>query len=271
MRTVLCTAGDKNYFQTSVFEKCLKSYAKETSLEKYVFLVDEEDCDVNTQGIQKIFINWKEINSKNTNKCIQHGEFARYLDFLDDDDKIIFTDGDILLQREFNQEELNLVQNLKENTFLANFNLHQNSNMLEVLFHLGCQPSQAQDFVQTNFSTSQSDLLFFKEMNTGVLVGSKKDFISLSEIYAQHYDELKKIVPGFWNQQFLINMVINKFFNYHPIGYEIHGHIHHSIPTITGCVPDIKRNMGVPSPITQKEGKYMINDKVILFAHKFHK
>lgn len=54
----LCTAGDFNYFKNNVFNLCLKSYSKDTKMKKIVFLVEDEDKDVNTYGLEKIIIPW---------------------------------------------------------------------------------------------------------------------------------------------------------------------------------------------------------------------
>jgi len=268
-KIVLCTAGDKKYFNVEIFKKCLKSYSENTEIEKYVFLVDEEDDNVDTFGIKKIHIPWNDIKSKNTNKCIQHGEFARYLESLEEDDKIIFTDGDIVLQRDLHDEEKDRIFSLESGTFLANYNMHLGSNMARVLQYVGADVDILLEYLKKTFSLSLQELEKYKEMNTGVLIGSKKDFIRLSELYSEHYSNLSKIITGFWNQQFLINIIVNKFFSYKDLPYEFHTHTHHSIRTKEGCAYDNFHKMGVPSIVTTRDEKFIINDTTILFAHKF--
>lgn len=267
----LCTAGDTKYFQTKIFNLCLESYSKNNQLQKIIFLVDDKDENVNTYGIEKIFISWEEIESKNVNKCIQHGEFARYVTKANDEDILIFTDGDIVLQRDFTNQELELIKNLKSNHFLANFNLCYNSNMKQVLSYVGADIYKLTNFLLNNYISNINELENYKEMNTGVLIGRKKDFIKLANLYKEKYEELKSIITGFWNQQFLINIIINKYFNYDLLHYNFHTHIHHSIKTNDGCMPDYINGFGVPIPVIKNSNnKYTINNDIILFAHKFH-
>jgi len=267
----LCTGADKKYFDTKVFNYCLESYSKNTNkIRKVVFLIDDFDYEVNTYGIEKKYINWRDIKSKNTNKCIQHGEFVKFFPECNDDDIIIFTDGDIILQREFFDDEINLIQNIPENTFLANFNYKLNSSLDDIK-----DPNtfgRISQFLKSNYDINPHDIKNYKEMNTGVLIGRKKDFSKLSDLYELTHQELKSIINHFCYQQYLINVIINKYFNYIPLDYTFHSHAHHSIRnTDESYEYDSIRKSGVPSKLILKDEKYYYEDKVILFAHKLHK
>ena len=219
--------------------------------------------------MKKIFVPWNEIKSKNSNRCIQHGEFAKFLDEASSDDIIIFTDGDIVLQRQFNDDEIDMILNLKSDEFYANYNMHKNSTMYRVIDYVGGDRNKLLRFVKNRLNIEEEDLKGYKEMNTGVLISSKENFLKLAEIYSEYYEEITQLIPGFWNQQFLINLIINKFFNYSDLSYDFHTHIHHSKLTSDGCIYDESTQMGVPYPVTKKNNKFIINEKVILFAHKF--
>lgn len=267
----LCTGADKNYFSKRIFNDCLESYSNNTKkVQKYVFLVDNVDADVNTYGITKKYIPWEDIKAKNSNRCIQHGEFVNFFPECDDEDIIIFTDGDIILQREFSDKELEMIRSLPENTFLANFNYKLNSSLEDIkdpaTFGRIC------DFLKSRYDIEPGELKNYKEMNTGVLIGRKKDFKTLSELYAETHQELQSIINHFCYQQYLINVIIGKYFNYIPLDYSFHSHCHHSIRNGDESYSyNTLRNSGVPSRLILDGGNYFYDDKVILFAHKLHK
>ena len=267
MKIFLCTGADANYFNKPIFQNCLKSYSTKTKkIERRVFLVENSNVDVETFGIEKKFIPWNEINSKNTNRCIQHGEFARYLPECGDDDIIIFTDGDIVLQREFTDEEIEMIKSLPENTFYANYNYRYRSSLEDII-----DPNtigRISDFLNRHYGISRNQLTEFAEMNTGVLIGRKKDFIKLSELYNEHHQELLGIIGHFCYQQYLINVVIGKHFNYKELDYTFHSHSHHSVKNGERYTFWPERNSGVPSDLIPKDGIYHYKDTPILFAHK---
>lgn len=265
----LCTGSDAGYFNSPVFKKCIESYSKSEKTINVVFLVEDNNQNVDTLEMKKIFVPWNEIKSKNSNRCIQHGEFAKFLDEASSDDIIIFTDGDIVLQRQFNDDEIDMILNLKSDEFYANYNMHKNSTMYRVIDYVGGDRNKLLRFVKNRLNIEEEDLKGYKEMNTGVLISSKENFLKLAEIYSEYYEEITQLIPGFWNQQFLINLIINKFFNYSDLSYDFHTHIHHSKLTSDGCIYDESTQMGVPYPVTKKNNKFIINEKVILFAHKF--
>jgi hypothetical protein len=267
----LCTSADSNYFKTKIFNYCLKSYAENTQdIKKYVFLVDTEDFDVNTYDINKKFIDWNLIKAKNINKCIQHGEFVNFLPECNDDDIIIFTDGDIILQREFSDKEFEMIKNIPKNTFLANFNYKLNST-LEDIKNPSDMNSKLLTFLKDNYDIDEDDLKSYKEMNTGVLIGRKKDFHKLSLLYEKTFYKIFEIINHFCSQQYLINVLINKYFNYLPLDYTFHSHAHHSIRNEDESYSyDTVHNSGVPSKLILKNDTYYYNNSVILFAHKLH-
>lgn len=270
MKIFLCTAADTNYFNNPMFKDCLKSYSENTTkVEKRVFLVDYDDSDVFTYEIDKTFIDWKDIKSKNTNKCIQHGEFVNFFEECSEEDIIVFTDGDIVLQREFSDEEIELIKNIPERTFLANFNFKLDSSLEDIMSV--ADERTLLNFLKTNYDIERNDLKNYKEMNTGVLIGRKKDFHELSELYGETFNQISRIINGIHCQQYLINVIINKYFNYIPLDYSFHSHAHHSIRNSDESYTyDEKVQSGVPSKLVFKDGKYEYKDQIILFAHKLH-
>lgn len=267
----LCTAGDSKYFDVPIFKMCLKSYSKNTQVKTRVFLVEDEDSKVNTYGIQKILCPWSEIRAKNSNRCIQHGEFVEVFKEANDDDIIIFTDGDIVLQRDFTEQEIQMLLSLNEGEFMANYNLHKDSRMSELFGRWFADPNRLFEYCNKYYGVTFEELKSFKEMNTGVLVGHKSDFRKLHQLYSRSYEQLKPIISGFWNQQFLINLIINKHFSYKDLSYQFHSHIHHSKRTPDrGCEFDHSHSNGVPSRVYLEDGKFKIYGETILFAHKFH-
>lgn len=267
----LCTAANEKYFNTKTFQNCLSSYYKFTSNSKIipkVFIVDKEDKLVETHGINKIFINQDKIKSPNYNYCIQHGEFSEYLIEANDDDVIIFTDGDIIMQREINEKEIDQILNLSDNTFLANYNLFNGSTLLDYYEQFSSKDKLI-DFLRKNFNIKIDDLKNMQEMNTGILIGTKKNFTELCNLYKKYYEEAKKVNSHFSNQQMLINILINKFFKYKNLSYEFHTHSHHSVRVNFNLYhKDLITKHGVPKPIHKKNDLWFFDDKLILFAHK---
>lgn len=267
----LCTAGDENYFNNLGFQKCLTSYSKNTTFLPRVFLVEDNDMHVDTCGVKKILCPWKSIVAKNSNRCVQHGEFANFFDEARDDDIIIFTDGDIVQQRLPTDQEIEQISNIRSGVFMANYNIHKHSKLSRLLQDTNyANPEELKIFCSTSFDVTYEDTYNYKEMNTGVLIGHKHDFLKLSKIYSSAYEQLRSIIPGFWNQQFLINLIVNKFFQYEDLRYQFHTHTHHSLRTSDGgAVYNQETKQGVPEPVINTDHGYTIHNEVILFAHKF--
>src|SRR4030067_2830951 len=106
----LITGSDKNYYPKILpYLNTLNEYSDFRNILLAIGFKPPENCPIDWITIpEEVFTNIT------TNLCVQAGEFLPYCkDFLNGEDIIIFTDGDIRLQRKFNISELSMINNLK--------------------------------------------------------------------------------------------------------------------------------------------------------------
>lgn len=188
------------------------------------------------------------IQAKNKNNCIQHGEFmyGSYFEQLNEDDVIVFTDGDIILQRPLTDEESVQFRSLKDGDVFVGYN----ASPSDTLFLESTRLGQLQDTPPE----LQADWNVVKIYNTGVLAMNKKTWLKLIDDYVELFPVVDRTFDHYAKQQWLISFIIGtRNYNIVEMPYEIHSH-HHYYPEPLGASTD-------------KNGIASYGDKVILFKH----
>lgn len=246
-KLVLATGSDEKYINK--IKKYLNSIDDNSNfdLNLLIYLGDNEiNIDNNVKVLKLSPSNYIHKNSIN---CLQHGEFIKadgFDDLISDDDVIVFTDGDMILQRNLSEDELMRFRNLKHNDVFIGYNESIDDNLMKEYKRL--LPT---GYVSDIFKI---DLSKIKCYNSGVIGATKSTFKKLSQFYGELYGDVDKMMKYYSKQQWLISFIIgSKFFNVIEMDYDIHNHTHHGV--VNG------------SKIENKIVTY--NDKIVLFKHKW--
>lgn len=250
-KIILATGVDEKYYNTNIFKNYVSSIIKNSNFDKnFIFVVD---CAPELSTFDNIEI--KKISSKNisclpANKCLQHGEFLKSNDLLNDiqdKDIIIFTDGDMTLQRNLSQDEILFLNLLEDNDVYIGYNASPEDTLLDEYYRLGPLKSHNEVF--------DIDISKIKIYNTGVLCMNKKTWVRLSEEYIKLYPKIDSLLTHYAKQQWLICFIIGTMdFNINEMSYNIHNHTHY------------------PSPVGTKideNGVVFFNENIVLFKHRW--
>lgn len=250
-KIILCTGADKKYLSNIHFKNYLKSINKNSNFDENILVyVGNDNISAGYDNISVCKIDPQYIVALNPNKCIQHGEFTKASGFegISGDDVIIFTDGDMTLQRPLTDSEIEFLKNLKDDDVYVGYNASPTDTLYDEFYRLS--PRKKHDKV------FDIDLKKIKVYNTGVLCMNKRTWAKLSWQYIELYGEnINKLFKHYAKQQWLISFLLGVFdYNVIEMPYDIHNHTHY------------------PSPIgtTIDENRVVrFNDKVVLFKHRW--
>jgi hypothetical protein len=187
-----------------------------------------------------------------TNPCVQAGEFLPYVSF-NDDDIIIFTDGDIRLQRAFTNEELNKVSNVKHDEVLIGPNAtHSNNTLLNEANGLNRYCSD--EYLNSLFSEYGINKNS-ATLNVGVIICTTKTYKRIYELTYEIYNKYPKVTDHMARQQWYINCAIYSFCNVSLLPFSFHSHPHN------GSQPDMS---------FEADHTMYVNGERVLFRHKYY-
>jgi hypothetical protein len=181
---------------------------------------------------------------ENRTKCLQHGEFLQYLIPLTARDVVIFTDADMLMQRAFSQDELELFCSLGADEVL----LGPNGDTADTL-HDEAQLLLAHDDANVEQRARATDLLRtalpewwdMPARNTGVV-------ICQLQTYRRLYDLTRAVLPvceaafaHYAALQFAICYAVGRWLRGHVLSRSIHTHGHFGVPA--GATWDAEGNV----------------------------
>lgn len=247
-KLILATGTDNNYL--GKIQPYLGSIIDNSNFDHNVLaFLSEDEIKMKSDKITLTKISPSKLRAKNINNCIQHGEFI-YGDFfndLDDNDIIFFTDGDIILQRNLTEKELEEYRNFKDGDVYVGYN-ESPTDTLE-------NESQRIGQIIPTPSELVADWSKVKIYNTGVLAMNKKTWLRLLEDYIVLFPIVETTFRHYAKQQWLLSFIIGtKDYNIIEMPYHIHNHKHY------------------PSPIGSRidnNGTVFFNDSVVLFKHKW--
>lgn len=227
-KLIIATGSDLRYLKK--IEPYLQSVNNNFDGEKLLFYIEQElPLKVNhIHGFNVVNFKHNEFINKNPINCIQHGEFVnnKYISELSDDDIILFTDGDIIMQREMNQDELKLLE-LNDNEFFVGYNESKNDNLL------------AESNRLNKISSIYDSYLGYEEWdkipcyNTGVLAGKISSWKKLFQLYTRKWNFVDQTFIHYAKQQWLICMILYHNFNVKIMPYSFHTHGHYPLPSGT--------------------------------------
>lgn len=179
---------------------------------------------------------YKEMNSQispNKNNCMQHGEFLSDLD-AKDDDIIVFTDGDIIIQDDFNVHQAHQMLACQIGETYLSFNQNSDDTLYKEYLRLKNHDSQEADFQMVSNNILEQLLNFnsmdYKCYNTGVFVSTKKTYLEIFNKYCELFPVIDKVFNHYAKQQYLLCYIVQKHFKVNTLNKGIHTHGHAGIP-----------------------------------------
>lgn len=250
MTVYLMTGSDENYYD--------KIYPYLETLNKYspfknILLTVGFHRSTELDNVYSYYIPKDALTDITTNPCVQAGEFLKYCKFLNDDDIIIFTDGDIRLQREFTPEEIKMVESVKHLDVLAGPNATHSMNTLWNEAE-GLRRHCSDDELRKLFSTYHVNLIC-STLNMGVLICTAFTYRRINEETYKIFKEFPNITNHMARQQWYMNVAIWSFCYVNMLPYEFHSHPHN------GDQPGMK--------FDPDGTMYVYGDRKVLFRHKY--
>lgn len=251
MNIILATGSDLNYL--SKMRPYLKSIESNSNFDKNILVfVGEDEMTLPYKNIQVVNLPLQNIQSLNSNKCVQHGDFLNSEPFnsmTDDDDVIVYTDGDIILQRNISEDEIKFYKSFKDGDVYVGYNASP-TDTLEL---------EANRLGKTGVVSTGIEIGLWsktKVYNTGVLAMNKRTWKTLLDYYNEMYPLVNPMFYHYAKQQWLISYIIGikPEFNVMEMGYDIHNHKHY--PSPEGTTQDMN-------------GDVYFKNKKVLFKHKW--
>ena len=209
-------------------------------------------------SIRFVKVNSSQIKSRNPNTCMQHGGFLIALDFVNEDDILIFTDTDINVQRPFSESELNRICNLEDGEVLVNYN-----NPSEKFNFLDETAKIIPNIPTCDLVAKYPEFLSFKSFNTGVIITNYRTYKDVYERYNQYWPDFSLLFDSYVKQQLLLCYVFQKYFKVAILSYFIHSHAR-SQPVVK-C--SAKERVGYVREASQTGFKLCIDSEAVVFNH----
>ncbi len=239
MKIVLATGADEGYFPR--IWPYLRTIERLSQADRNVVFVPVRGKERWFERIRTLSktefrpVDVSRLRARNPNNCLQHGEFLDYDDPDGrDDDLIVFTDGDICLQRWFEASELEWLAAMGERGVAAGYNegpfgtLDREARLLH--------PHQGLEAVRNAFP---GDWESWPCLNTGVLIAKRAAYRRLCEAYVERFPEIDALLGHYAKQQWLLSWLIHSNgFTVELLPGEIHTHGCHPLPLQASRVGD---------------------------------
>jgi hypothetical protein len=250
-KLILATGADVNYYQRPVFQKYINSIIQNSDFDKnFIVLLDGEVEVDSFYNIEVTSVKSSDISCLTSINCLQHGEFTKSdkINSLEDEDVILFSDGDMIIQRNLTLSEKNFLLNLKDNEVFVGYNASPDDTLANESPRLN-PTSYTSDIIK-------DDLTKIKVYNTGVLCMNKKTWNRLADEYINLFSEVDKMFTHYAKQQWLICYVLHiNGYKVYEMPYDFHTHTHYPAPQGITIEPN---------------GLVKYLDNTVLFKHRFN-
>jgi hypothetical protein len=203
----------------------------------------------NDKILTKAGPDWPLPNGRNNYLTLQIGEFTQFIDYINDDDIVIFSDNDTTMQRSPTKEEIELFENIEENVFLMKLEGWPSSNKVDYI-KKSLRLSVSIHEVENEFNISIQDEKLIH--CAGFIAARKSSYKKLFSIYLNHIAFMKKHLRHHAATELVINIICNS------------GDLR--IQGIDGSVADAHWYKGTTTKLINNQ--YVNNGKLVLFAHR---
>jgi hypothetical protein len=206
----------------------------------------------NTTRFTSYELSQSSIRCLNRHKSPQYGDFlsAYPNGFLSDDDIIIFIDCDVILQRNFTDEEMSYIKSFKHGDFGVNYNSGPEDSIW--------QEAKRLIHTQDMFTFSREwwpDNIIPKCYNTGCCIATVSTWKMMADKFPPLWEKEKKFMV-YPNAQFLMSWMVQKDPEFKerilPLSFHTHAHF--------GLYPDVSVD---PDGETTR-----YKNEIVAFRHK---
>lgn len=250
-KLILATGCDEKYL--SKIENYLKSINKNSNFDLNLFIyLSDNIYNVSFWNITTLKMSSDKFLHRTNINCLQHGEFIKsenFDNYVNDNDVIFYTDGDIILQRNLSNDEYEKYKNINHGDVIIGYNESINDNLYNEYIRL--LPTQQITPIEKLEYTK------IKCYNTGVMGMTKKTWKNLMISYGEKFANIDKMFKYYAKQQWLISYILGtEKYNIIEMGYVEHNHKH--FPSPEGTTIDSERQV-------------FYNNKLVLFKHAWEK
>jgi hypothetical protein len=247
-KLILATGADRNYLP--VVQPYLDSMNRNSNFDDNVLAyLGDEPIQSYSDKVKVTNVYPSTVKALNLNNCVQHGEFLRgeYFNSLDDSDVIVFTDGDIIMQRPMTADEEHRFRSLRDCDVFIGFNAGPD----DTLYTEATRLTQVDKMIPSELI---ADWHKIKIYNAGVTAMNKRTWLRLMDDYLSLVEHAKSTFVNIAYQQWLMCFIMGtRPYNVIDMPNEIHCHRHY-FPNPLGASMD-------------ENGTAYFNGKKVLFKH----
>lgn len=205
MKPILIAVTTPNYIPRAV--PYLQSLPLIVSAESRLVLLDfneQTDPSQATETMLRQHLDWvrfgkMDMPASNSHSMIQHGRFLDAFPDIRPDSKVILTDMDIVIQRDFSESELRWMADLDDDEIGVWWNGTAADSLALEADRIGLSREWIERWCVG------IDLKDFHCFNCGVMIATARTFRALQEVYEQHCDEFYAHASHRSRCQFLLN------------------------------------------------------------------
>lgn len=260
MKIHVGAAFDEGYMPKVTAYRFLETFDELKNAEKFVMLIDGSSQFVETLSTKyptiKFFsvgkFDFRVPGQMRVTPSPQYGAFIDHTPWIEDGDYVFFIDGDITIQRQFTQEEIDAFTKDPDRAALT-MNGRGNHSMATELLHL--KP----DAQLWQFRKVFGDIDNMPIYNLGVMSMSGKEWRRFISIYEYHFEMWNRMLVHHAANQFFMTWIFNtqgfKLYDPHSdFVKNIHSHCHEGSAI---------EYFG----LKRKDGKIVRGNDVVLLAH----
>lgn len=179
--------------------------------------------------------------------CVQHGDWLhseKLKQRLDMTDVVVFTDGDMLMQRPLNDSELMLLRTLQDNEVFMGRNKDEHDTLKAEAERI--QPTMHFRLAQV---PDQDGIIY----NGGVIAMQVQTWLRFYSIYKAHWPIFQTYFNHYAKGQWLISWILNRF-GFNMLMQPLTFHQHNHYPT-------------APNTSIDEQGNVYHNGQLSLFKH----
>lgn len=240
----LITASNERYFPR--IQAYLESLNENSQIQPVLVCVGERLYDHGLPCVDTVQLpRALNLGAPQETECPQHGSFLQVVDG-EPDEVLIFTDGDIILQRPFSDDEMQWSTSLPTDTVACGYNSGPNETL-----------KVEAERLWPRFPMSRIDAIFGLLdrpcYNIGVIVARRSTWERIYTEYMKHWQTVTDAMAHPARQQWLVVHTI------HSLGIQVR---------VTPYSFHANGHYGMPPGCSYGDGKLYAGDDLVAFRHK---
>lgn len=176
------------------------------------------------------------ILAPSQNQCMQHGDWLNADGLqLESSDVVVYTDGDMYVQRGLNDKERTALQNLSAGDVMVGPNQFEGQTLLQEAHNLGFT---GKPWAGMNNEKAWRSPIF----NTGCIAATVGTWRTLLALYSAEWQDFAGVFQHYAKQQWLISYILHtNSFNIKKMHYTFHLH-NHGTAMPSGSIWNLAKN-----------------------------